>query len=452
MQEKIKIGDYVMRTEGNYEGFRKGMIAKVVGIHEDAGYYVSFNGRTAYTSNNKVKKVEGHDGVKRKFDIEKLNEKMKGFMKPNNNNEIEEVKYEINSIKGNINNLNRKLRQEFINLREKTLKLTVLQQAEIEDANFISDLKALSEHPLVNDVKVEDEYVYVYTDYIDISDHKGNMFRGNKYRLMFNYDKMSCKIFGLDDDYSRVSYWAHDARTESNDEKALDPHPHVNGKDGSACWGEAGSMLSMAMNEYEIYASFIIVLNFLQQVNVDDPAGIYIRNWDCIDENDEIIDNPYYIEMIDCIVCGYEMEEEDAYRCDCCEEHMCADHYRYIERTDEYICDNCFENEYGYCEETEEIYHNDVLYTCDDCGKTYHKDYVTIIDDSVYCKYCIEDNANVCSDCGEYKLIDDTFTCEECGETYCTDCRSKDEYNERTVCDICYQDLVEQEEEEENEC
>ena len=57
MQEEIKIGDYVMRTEGNYEGFRKGMIAKVVNIHEGAGYYVSFNGRTAYTSNNKVKKV-----------------------------------------------------------------------------------------------------------------------------------------------------------------------------------------------------------------------------------------------------------------------------------------------------------------------------------------------------------------------------------------------------------
>ena len=122
------------------------------------------------------------------------------------------------------------------------------------------------------------------TDYINIYDDKGNTFKGNKYRLRFDYYNMECKIFGEDEKYNRVSYWANN---RGRNTEYLDPHPHVNGRNGDACWGSAGDMLTYSMNNYELYASYMIVYNFLQQTNLDDPAGRYIRNWDCIDDNEE---------------------------------------------------------------------------------------------------------------------------------------------------------------------
>ena len=174
------------------------------------------------------------------------------------------------------------------------------------------------------------------------------------------------KIYGLDDDYCRQSYW-----TEN------DPHPHVDGGSGCPCYGSAGSMLASTMSECELYASFIIVLNFLQQVNTEDSAGKFIYNWDCIDKKRNIIENPYSKpEEYTCCVCDWTTDEyDDINACDDCDEYVCYDCSHWIENGQIRVCDNCYDNNYNECYKCSEDFHNNDLtyddeteeFYCEDC-------------------------------------------------------------------------------------
>lgn len=323
--------------------------------------------------------------------------------------------------------------------------------SESEGRDYTSDMEAILSHKYVVSAvaRPTGKVVEIKTDYIDIYDEKGNKFKGNKYLLSFDFDDMTCYINGLDEDYNRKSYWTD-----------KDPHPHVNGENGEACWGSAGSMLVDNMNNYEIYASFIVVLNFLQQVNTDDAAGAYIRNWDCIDEGGNGLENPYDREYKVCHICDEELDEDNVFYCESCENYTCGDHVYWIDNVNMYVCETCYENDYNCCDNCGDKAHNnnmiwygndvycddcyeDLIETCYECGEECRKDEMNLINDEWYCEDCHEEKFVDCAECGETVEKDDTFCCKECGYTYCTNCQEEKE----GMCEDCYEEELEEREE-----
>lgn len=142
-------------------------------------------------------------------------------------------------------------------------------------------------------------------------------------------------------------------------------------------------------------------------------------------EDAEYIDGEYYCH--DC--CNY---------CDCCEEYHISDS-TYIESEHIYVCDDCLDEYYRYCEECERwedknkcswvddangYICNDCLeefyHYCDDC-REYYRDTLTMTENGHYvCDDCLEENYFYCEGCGEYCPNDDKVEgkniCQYCDE------------------------------------
>ena len=371
-----------------------------------------------------------------------MNEEFNKIAKKHNKYLLDRAKDRKQHYYRDIKHYERCLKDAWTAYKEAMIAIKTYSQ-ESENQDYTSDIEAILNHKYVKDISMIDEsrQVVIITDYIDIYDEQGNKFKGNKYKLTFDYDDMTCYIEGLDENYNRKSYW-----TEQ------DPHPHVDGNNGEACWGSAGSMLSENMNNYELYASFIVVLNFLQQVNTSDPAGEYIRNWDCIDEDGNELDNPYD-SYATCHICDTEMNEDNSCYCEDCCENMCDDHAYWIDSLGKYVCEECFEENYVVCDECGERIHkddahlyNDEIYCdgcydskfeeCYECGETFEKDDMNIVNDEWYCDDCSEEKFADCDECGYTRDKEDTFYCNICCSTYCTSC--KEEVKEG-VCEDCYE-------------
>ena len=368
------------------------------------------------------------------IDVQYLNGLMKDFKNNTNvENDIKRKEERISEYNERLNTYLDYVKNYYKEIRKTRNEISTLKSITKEVCDFTTDLTSLIEHKMVENIRVSGKTLLIDTDYIDISDNRGNKFRGNKYRLEFDYENMKCLIYGQDSDYCKRGYWTDE-----------DPHPHVDGDSGRACWGDAGSMLSMNMNEYEIYASFIVVLNFLQQVNVDDSAGAYIRNWDCINEDDDVISNPYHVEMITCHICEYEVEEgnDNMYYCEDCGRHMCSDCYTYVESVGEPVCNRCIENSYYYCVECNELHHDDNLTTCERCEESFCEEHITEINGDYYCNECIKEVTTECSKCNTRHMNDEVFYCEECQKWYCEGCKDPIDVGEVTICSNCYNEQV----------
>ena len=374
--------------------------------------------------------------------ISKINEEFNKIAKKHNKYLLDKAEDRKQYYYKNIKNYEKYLKDAWTAYKEAMIDIKTYSQ-EAENQDYTSDIEAILNHKYVKDISMRDgnRQVVILTDYIDIYDEQGNKFKGNKYKLTFDYDDMTCYIEGLDENYNRKSYW-----TEQ------DPHPHVDGNNGEACWGSAGSMLSENMNNYELYASFIVVLNFLQQVNTSDPAGEYIRNWDCIDEDGNDLENPYD-SYATCHICDVEMNEDNSCYCEDCCENMCDDHAYWIDSLGKYVCEECFEENYVVCDECGERIHKDDAYCynndvycdgcyenkfeeCYECGTTYEKIEMNIINDEYYCDDCYEEKFADCDECGYTRDKEDTFYCNICCSTYCTSC--KEEVKEG-ICEDCYE-------------
>ena len=350
--------------------------------------------------------------------------------------EKQDLENRIKVVKRDIDEARKYIKQQYGLEKNLMAKFEALREKENETFDRSSDIKAICEHPSVLNIEAENNILYISTDYINIYDDKGNTFKGNKYRLRFDYHNMECKIFGEDEKYNRVSYWANN---RGHDTEYLDPHPHVNGRNGDACWGSAGDMLTYSMNNYELYASYMIVYNFLQQTNLDDPAGRYIRNWDCIDDNERVIDNPYTFDH-ECSVCHCELEEdgEDTYWCDCCDSYMCSEHERWIESENIYVCDDCYDEHYFCCYDCGEYYHNNEYHECSECGNAFCNDCIVSHDSGYYCENCYDEKFETCPECGEVVEKGKIYECNDCDLKGCKDCFTFKAHNNTVYCLECY--------------
>lgn len=443
----FEVGDIVRRTKGMSGDMSEGHIGTVKEILDDEWMTL-----VEYKDNHLMERFELVERKEKSMEdkVKELNKVFNEIVFKDNKRNLEKAKEEVVAYKLDINRYQRHLNDLWSKYKYAMSRVKALSNETEKD--YTSDMEALLNNKYVVSVMARPtgKVVEIATDYIDIYDEKGNKFKGNKYLLNFDFDDMTCYIDGIDEDYCRESYW-----TEN------DPHPHVDGENGEACWGSAGSMLTENMNNYEIYASFIIVLNFLQQVNTNDPAGAYIRNWDCIDENGEDLDNPYECNYETCCVCEYEMNEDDSYYCEDCEEHMCIDHAIWIDNDSKYVCENCYDESYSTCDNCSDKIHNDdvwhfedetycndcyseLIRTCCECGDECRKTEMNLVNDEWYCNDCYEELFEDCAKCGDTVEKDDTFCCKECGYTYCTNCQEEKE----GMCEECYEEQIKESEEE----
>ena len=431
----FKIGDKVERTTCNARGISVGDIAIISEIEGEKIFLEKHTG--AYNSKyfilvdkNETKESMLTRRLNTICDGDKANQ-LKRYEE-----RIENIKYEINRYIDYIKDYCK---------QEKDLMMQSIALKSKPDVVSLSDIEALLNHKSVCDVKVDinNKTMTIFTDYIDIYDEKGNKFKGNKYELDFNFDNMKCKIFGADSDYCRRSYWTKE-----------DPHPHVNGDTGEACWGDAGPMLTMNMNNYEIYASFIVVLNFLQQVNTNDAAGRHICNWDCVNEKGEDIDNPYENIYDECPNCESEYNTEDGIYCNDCGDTVCNGCSVWLEVNQEYICTSCYEDgDYFYCEYCGDRGHNDSSYKLNDCyycescydNKTeeccmcenrFDRDEITKEDGKNYCEDCYSEAFVTCDECNDSVKKENIFYCDTCNKNLCTDC---EEEMIPGMCKSCYE-------------
>ena len=375
-----------------------------------------------------------------------MNNKVKEICKSlnfisDNSRAIEELESTLEMTQENIKTAEKYMNRQYELLRETMAGLEVERNKKKEDI-LTKEIESILSHPLTSDVVVDKQTLNIFTKNIDIYDEEGNRYRGNNYRIAFDYGMYSVRFYGQDDDLCRKSYWTD-----------KDPHPHVNGETGIACLGDAGSMISIAMNEHELYASYVIAINFLQQVNTDDPAGKYIRNWDCIDDEGNIIDNPHE-GVIECSNCGRlinEDNEDEYYECPICGEIFCDECVCWIESEERYVCDNCLDTYYSYCDQCGTYVRSEDVATtldeceiiCEECVNSFsHLQYCEECDrvintnNDVYrvlpngdymCETCFEESQyEVCSDCGdiidkdyeEYIEIDGEYFCERCKDSH----------------------------------
>ena len=127
--------------------------------------------------------------------------------------------------------------------------------------------------------------------------------------------------------------------------------------------------------------------------------------------------------------------------------------------------DDCYFTDYNtYCSDCG----NELLFYCNECGEYHHKEDGIKLGYDWYCEDCIEKVAVQCDRCGEWICNDDAFETED-GKYYCNDCfvdvafeccecgslheKSKGHYDEETddwYCDECYEQLLEEREESED--
>lgn len=168
----------------------------------------------------------------------------------------------------------------------------------------IKDLDQIIKLEKVSDIQIIDNKFHIFTNDIYIYNSKGKRYYGGKYKIVFDIFTSDVRFFNLNN--SRKGFWT-----------AHDPHPHVNGEDGSPCLGNVTETIVELSSQAELYALVITFINFLESVNLEDPAGANIIRWDEVDEEGNIIkkgldsdedneDDEYdeYEDLVECPECG----------------------------------------------------------------------------------------------------------------------------------------------------
>lgn len=134
--------------------------------------------------------------------------------------------------------------------------------------------------------------------------------------------------------------------------------------------------------------------------------------------------------------------ETTTIRCACCNEEFDSD--TMTATSDGYVCEDCIDNEYFFCEHCEEYHHNDDCvevavswrgnteywcedcayndaYRCDNCEEYFVADIMHIDEwGNQICDHCYDDGYITCEDCGritnDYEEIDDCYYCSSCAD------------------------------------
>lgn len=219
-----------------------------------------------------------------------------------------------------------------------------------------NDLDILIQNEKITDVHINNEIITVFTEPLRIYASNNKIYQGGRYTI--NINMFTSEIL-FDSDYKNKSFWS-----------MKDPHPHVDGTTKKACLGNIESTVAELCSQMQLYALVMILIDFLESVNLADVAGKCVVNWPEIDKDG----NPVNHDDNDC--CNKEEEEnDDAYRdCDCCyEAYHIEDLYEVYEEVEmennifqpvclRHVCEDCRDEHYYWCDEFEVYLANDAEY------------------------------------------------------------------------------------------
>lgn len=269
---------------------------------------------------------------------ENLVKRFKERMVKQKKEQIEQDREQAKRYEDSIDEHKRKIKQLYDNL------IRLRNQIEMEKKNLnnvneklIADLDLIVQHQKVSDLHIKDDKFIVYVPNVYAYDDEENRYYIGNCRIEINLENADVRFFG---DNPRKSYWS-----------SRDPHPHVNGNDGRACLGNVASTIAELASRNEIYALTLVCIDFLENVNTEDPAGRNIKNWDMVDEEGNIIrygGEPDKDQVI-CYECEEYFDEEDT---------ECA--YEYVDEEGDgvdgrHVCQDCI-SEYYYYDDEHEVY------------------------------------------------------------------------------------------------
>ena len=325
------------------------------------------------------------DFIKKESDLPTIIEK-------NKNNEIqskidliniyiEQRTKEINNTKNRIEALSRQvidLEKDVKKETEKIEKLKEEKNSTINTEDILEKLEFIKSFNKVKNVEITDSGILVSTTHL-------NIFEPEEERL-FSLGEMLLYIPFNKEQEVRF----YNTTTRRDGYETCMNHPHI-WKNGTACIGNAGSLISIYRNDDNYALVVIAMINFCESVNIFDAAGNYIRAWDEINEDGDIIEEGYpnkqYSSMYECEICGADGSEENMHYCECCERYVCDDcWYR-----EEEVCRDCFNNYYS---------------ACDECGAAVWNDDMYEVEGDLLCEECFNEKCGYCIECDEPHYID----------------------------------------------
>lgn len=264
---------------------------------------------------------------------EELSNQIKSILQKNVEENLKRDVKRLEEIDNAIKYCKRDLYNYFIN--QEQLRRKVSNEKEYTNKifeNLLKDIDLIIKMNKVDDIVFKDGKFIVYTNplYIHLYDRR---FYGGRYIIKINLHTSEIRF---DSNTKHRSYWT-----------PQDPHPHVCGSNGEACFGNISSTIAELCAQTQLYALVITLINFLESVNIEDVAGKSIYNWDEVDEDGNIIQREYNI-------------------CDCCREEFRQQLYTAYNEIDEdeegnmeaieavQICEDCRDNAYYFHEELEE--------------------------------------------------------------------------------------------------
>lgn len=260
-------------------------------------------------------------------------------LKQQNERVLREDKHQAQRYEQNIEEYKQKIKSNYDNM------IRLRNKIEIDEKNLsnvstqlIEQLDLIIAHPKVSDLHIKDGKFVLFIPDVYCYDDRGRRYYIGNFRVEIKIENTDVKFFG---DNPRRSYWT-----------SRDPHPHVNGNNGSACLGNVASTIAELCARNEIYALALVCIDFLESANTEDPAGRNVGNWQRVKEDGTPFnatgESPIAITW-ECERCG-EGQLDNVAR---------AVAYEYIDDDGEpqneiTVCPTCLDHDYYYDEDVEE--------------------------------------------------------------------------------------------------
>lgn len=201
---------------------------------------------------------------------EKLSNIFSTRLSSNIEQNIQRDKRDIDNYRDDIMNLKRQLKQRFDALLLK-MKAVGASETYISDSlkNLFGDLDIIAQHEKVVDIIIDQEYIIIKTIPLKIYADNGGIYQAGAFNISINMFTSQIKFSS---DVGHAGFWTDH-----------DPHPHVNARDGYGCLGNIDSTVAELCSQMQLYPLFLILIDYLETANTEDPAGKYVKHYPLID-------------------------------------------------------------------------------------------------------------------------------------------------------------------------
>lgn len=185
--------------------------------------------------------------------------------------------YNLNDIESRVEDYRRELKQSYDRIKQLQRQIASAESSLAGAGDSIikqvDDIVALEK---VSDLHVKNGKIEMFLNDMYIYDDQDRRFYLGNMMVNIDIHNTSVKFHNLSN--PRPSFWSN-----------TDAHPHVNGRTGEACLGSVASTIAELCSAGELYALALICIDFLEAANTGDSAGMYVSNWDEVNEAGEVI-------------------------------------------------------------------------------------------------------------------------------------------------------------------